>query len=65
MSEPVREVITGDGVAVGSIDGLGEGPASTWAYAPGAVGRYIRGGADLYELQRKARLDVPDAPDRS
>jgi quercetin dioxygenase-like cupin family protein len=26
MSEPVRETITGDGWAVGSIDGLGEGP---------------------------------------
>jgi quercetin dioxygenase-like cupin family protein len=26
MSDPVRETITGDGFAVGSIDGLGEGP---------------------------------------
>ena len=40
------------------MSGLGEGPASTWAFAPDA---YIRGGADLYELQRRARLDVPDA----
>ena len=39
------------------MSGLGEGPASTWAFAPDA---YIRGGADLYELQRRARLDVPD-----
>ncbi len=45
------------------MSGLGEGPASTWAFAPGAAGGYIRGGADLYELQRKARLDVPDAAD--
>jgi choline-sulfatase len=45
------------------MSGLGGGPASTWAFAPGAAGGYIRGGADLYELQRKARLDVPDAAD--
>jgi choline-sulfatase len=45
------------------MSGLGEGPTSTWAFAPGAAGGYIRGGADLYELQRKARLDVPDAAD--
>ena len=45
------------------MSGLGAGEASTWAYAPGAAGGYIRGGADLYELQRKARLDVPDAAD--
>jgi hypothetical protein len=45
------------------MSGLDEGPASTWAFTPGAPGRYIRGGADLYELQRKARLDVQDAAD--
>jgi choline-sulfatase len=45
------------------MSGLDEGPASTWAFTPGAAGRYIRGGADLYELQRKARLDVQDAAD--
>src|SRR5215208_1149350 len=45
------------------MSGLGEGAASTWAFAPSAAGGYIRSGADLYELQRKARLDVPDAAD--
>jgi choline-sulfatase len=44
--------------------GLAEGPASTWAFTPGAAAsRYIHGGADLYELQRQARLDVPDPGD--
>jgi choline-sulfatase len=44
--------------------GLGEGPQSTWAFEPraGASREYVRGGADLYELQRRARLDAPDAP---
>jgi quercetin dioxygenase-like cupin family protein len=28
MSEPVRDTVTGDGWAVGSIDGMGEGPGS-------------------------------------
>jgi choline-sulfatase len=45
------------------MSGLGAGQVSTWAYVPGAAGGYIRGGADLYELQRKARLDVQDAAD--
>jgi choline-sulfatase len=44
--------------------GLGEGPQSTWAFEPraGASREYVRGGSDLYELQRRARLDAPDAP---
>jgi choline-sulfatase len=44
--------------------GLGEGARSTWAFEPraGASREYVRGGADLYEVQRRARLDVPDAP---
>jgi choline-sulfatase len=43
--------------------GLGEGPASSWAFEPGrgASRGYVRGGADLYELQRQARLDAPGA----
>jgi choline-sulfatase len=44
--------------------GLAEGAASSWAFEP-AVERsrsYVRGGADLYELQRKARLDAPGPP---
>jgi choline-sulfatase len=45
--------------------GLGEGPASSWAFEPRAQGsrEYVRGGADLYELQRRARLDAPGPPD--
>jgi choline-sulfatase len=45
--------------------GLGEGPASTWAFEPGTQGSrgYVRGGADLYKLQRRARLDAPGPPD--
>ena len=44
--------------------GLGEGARSTWAFEPraGASREYVRSGADLYELQRRARLDAPDAP---
>jgi choline-sulfatase len=49
------------------MSGLCEGPASTWAFVPGAEGAtaYIRGGADLYELQRRARLDPPGPAPRS
>jgi choline-sulfatase len=38
-----------------------EGPAGSWAFEPGAEGSpsYVRGGADLYEVQRRARLDAP------
>jgi choline-sulfatase len=44
--------------------GLREGTASSWAFEPGgeASRAYVRGGADLYELQRKARLDAPGGP---
>jgi choline-sulfatase len=41
--------------------GLSEGPARSWAFEPGGDGArgYVRSGADLYELQRQARLDAP------
>jgi choline-sulfatase len=44
--------------------GLREGPANSWAFQPGAEAsrQYVRGGADLYELQRRARLDAPGPP---
>jgi choline-sulfatase len=44
-----------------------EGPAGSWAFEPGADGSpsYVRGGADLYEVQRKARLDAPGRTLRS
>lgn len=41
---------------------LGQGAFRSWGYAPPATDRYVRGGADLYELQRRARLDAPAAP---
>jgi choline-sulfatase len=41
---------------------LGHGAFRSWGYAPPATDRYVRGGADLYELQRRARLDAPAAP---
>jgi choline-sulfatase len=46
------------------MSGLHEGPPSSWAFEPGAERsrRYVRGGADLYELQRRARLDAPGPP---
>jgi len=41
--------------------GLGAGRVRSWAFDPGAAASpgYIRGGADLYDLQRRARLDAP------
>jgi choline-sulfatase len=38
---------------------LGEGAFRSWTYAPEQKDRYVRGGTDLYELQRRARLDAP------
>jgi choline-sulfatase len=37
---------------------LGEGAFRSWAYEPAPKDRYVRGGVDLYELQRRARLDA-------
>ena len=44
---------------------LGEGAFRSWAYEPGPRHRYVEGGKDLYEVQRRARLDAraPDRPD--
>ena len=44
--------------------GLSEGPTTSWAFDPGgeASRGYVRGGADLYQLQREARLDAPGPP---
>jgi choline-sulfatase len=41
---------------------LGEGAFRSWAYQPIPKDRYVRGGADLYELQRQARLDAQHRP---
>ena len=45
--------------------GLAEGRASTWAFEPSSAAStgYVHGGADLYELQRRARLDAPGPAD--
>ncbi len=37
---------------------LGEGEFRSWAYEPGPTARYVRGRTDLYELQRRARLEA-------
>jgi choline-sulfatase len=49
---------------------LGEGAFRSWGYQPAPGNRYVGGGADLYGLQRRARLDAvardprpPDAAD--
>jgi choline-sulfatase len=43
------------------VPALGRGRYAAWDYAPPADGamRYVRSKADLYELQRRARLDAP------
>ena len=40
---------------------LGRGAFRSWGYTPPATDRYVRGGADLYEIQRRARMDAPAA----
>jgi choline-sulfatase len=37
---------------------LGEGTVTSWDYRPVAEMRYVRSRADLYELQRRARLET-------
>jgi choline-sulfatase len=43
---------------------LGEGAFRSWAYDPGPRHRYVEGGTDLYEVQRRARLDAPPRGER-
>jgi choline-sulfatase len=38
---------------------LGAGAFRSWAYEPEPRDSYVRGGTDLYERQRRARLDAP------
>jgi choline-sulfatase len=42
---------------------LNRGDYAAWDFAPSADGamRYVRSKADLYELQRRSRLDAPDS----
>jgi choline-sulfatase len=37
---------------------LGSGEGRSWSHEPALQDRYVRGGSDLYELQRRARLDA-------
>jgi choline-sulfatase len=46
------------------LSALGKGVFSSWGYQPTATDQYIGGGANLYERQRRARLDVGPARDR-
>ena len=39
-------------------DALGRGAVTAWDYRPEAPMRYVRSRADLYELQRRARLET-------
>jgi choline-sulfatase len=42
-------------------EALDAGRVTPWDFQPSVddSGRYARGGADFYELQRRARLDAP------
>jgi choline-sulfatase len=46
---------------------LATGRRTSWDYQPrvDAAKQYVRGGADMYELQRRARLDTGDPPSRA
>jgi choline-sulfatase len=41
------------------VSALGQGRPPRWDFVPSADGGYVRGKDDLYELQRRARLDAP------
>jgi choline-sulfatase len=45
-------------------DALGRGTATSWDYRPEAPMRYVRSRADLYELQRRARLETRTEPEQ-
>jgi choline-sulfatase len=43
------------------VSALGRGRAAAWDYVPPPdAGRYVGSRTDLYELQRRARLDAPE-----
>jgi len=43
------------------VEALRVGQPASWNFLPRSDHEYVRGRDDLYELQRRARLDVPDA----
>jgi choline-sulfatase len=48
-------------------EALATGRRTAWDFQPGvdAATRYVRGGADMYELQRRARLDSGSPPSQA
>jgi choline-sulfatase len=46
---------------------LATGRPTSWDYQPrvDAATQYVRSGVDMYELQRRARLDAGDPPSRA
>jgi choline-sulfatase len=44
------------------LSGLREGEPPRWDFEPSPQPRYVSAGVDLYHLQRRARLDAPEAP---
>jgi choline-sulfatase len=40
------------------VSGLHEGRKTSWSFVPGADGSFVGGRDDLYEFQRRARLDL-------
>jgi choline-sulfatase len=63
LDELERRVLTSQRERQLVLQALGEGAFRSWAHQPTAENRYVMGGAHLYELQRRARLDAPDRPD--
>jgi choline-sulfatase len=59
LDELERRVLAGQRERQLVLRALGEGAFRSWTYAPEPKDRYVRGGKDLYELQRRARLDAP------
>jgi choline-sulfatase len=59
-----RRVLASQGERHLVLRALGQGAFSSWGYEPAPTDRYIGGGADLYERQRRARLDAVGRADR-
>jgi choline-sulfatase len=64
LDELERRVLASQGERHLVLRALGQGAFSSWGYEPAPTDRYIGGGADLYERQRRARLDAVGRADR-
>ena len=42
------------------VSALREGRPASWNFVPRSDGTYLAGKDDIYEFQRRARLDAPD-----